>query len=139
MKRKRRGPKKVSTPRLRRATLTLWSRAVRAAAGGKCEVCGCADGSLNDKGNPRRLNAHHIEDKACQALRFDPMNGVALCPTCHKFGPDSAHRSPLWFMEWLRNNRPVRYMYVKENRTASPPSRERLVELAQTLRSILHE
>lgn len=139
MKKKKGARKKPTTARIRRATLALWSRAVRARAGGRCEVCKCEDGSPNEKGNPRRINAHHIEDRSNQALRFCIMNGVALCPTCHKFGRDSAHRSPITFIEWLKRNRPASLEHIRQHRTDPSPTREQLAVLADELRSILHE
>lgn len=137
MKKRRR--KKPTVARVRRATLALWSQAVRARANHRCEICGCVDGSVNLKGNPRRLNAHHVEDRSNHALRFSYQNGVALCPSCHKFGRDSAHRSPITFIDWLKSNRPTSYDYIKARRTDATPDRERLAELALELRSILHE
>lgn len=136
---KHRRKKKQTTAKVRRLTLALWSRAVRARAGGKCEVCGCVDGSPNAKGNPRRLNAHHIEDRANQALRFDIQNGVALCPTCHKFGRDSAHKSPMWFMLWLSGHARDRYEDVFARRNLPPPDRARIEVLRDELTKYLGE
>lgn len=38
-------------------------------------------------------------------------NGICLCPRCHKFGPDSAHQS-LVFYEWLRRAKPEQWDYL---------------------------
>lgn len=119
--------------------MTLWSQAVRSRAGNKCEVCGRVHGDLNAKGNPIRINAHHIEDKANYALRFDIMNGVALCPTCHRFGQDSAHRSPIWFLEWLKEHLRDRYGHVWAMRATPPPDKEGMDEIVKTLHSYVKE
>jgi len=115
--------KKVTLAKVRRLTLALWSKKVRQRAEDKCEVCGKPEGFINPKGNPVHLNAHHIEDKANQRLRFDIDNGIALCPSCHKFGRDSAHRSPIWFVEWLLRYATPRYSYVLAHRKEPPPDR----------------
>lgn len=130
---KKKVSKAKARAKVRRLTLVAWSKAVRARAGHKCEVCGRAHGDLNPKGNPIRLNAHHIEDKANQTLRFDIDNGVCLCPTCHKFGHDSAHRSPIWFVQWLERYLPARFGHVWAMRNAAPPGPEGVAELLKRL------
>jgi len=50
----------------------------------------------------KRINAHHIVPKEFKELRWDRLNGIALCPKHHKFGKFSAHRNPLWFFHHLR-------------------------------------
>jgi hypothetical protein len=133
MAKRKKAPKRPKLARVRRLTLAAWSRAVRARAGNKCECCGRVDGLPNAKGNPVRLNAHHIEDKANQTLRFDIDNGISLCPLCHKFGFNSAHRSPIWFMEWLKEHLPLRYRHVWALRGTPPPDREGIEALRKKL------
>lgn len=62
------------------------------------------------------INAHHIESRKNISLRFDVCNGVALCPTHHKFGIDSAHNAPVWFDQWMRTNRPQTIDYILQHR-----------------------
>lgn len=86
-----------------RKALAEWSLAVRAA--GRCAVCGATE----------HLNAHHLLPKErYPEFRLEVVNGVALCPTCHKFGKFSAHRNPIWFTIWLRRERPEQYFWCKQ-------------------------
>ena len=48
-------------------------------------------------GEIKRLNAHHIIPREVKETRWLLENGVSLCPGCHKFRVNSAHRNPLWF------------------------------------------
>ena len=61
-------------------TQQQWSKAVRARAGYRCELCG-ADGAT-DRG---RLESHHIIFQ-CQdeTQSRDINNGVCLCRSCHQ-------------------------------------------------------
>lgn len=104
MKKKAKKRKKLEPlARIRRRLMRLWTQAVHAEWGGKCAVCG----------SERLPNAHHIENRnTCAALRYDPMNGVLLCPSHHKFGKDSAHKGGIWFAHWLQTNHRDRWNYV---------------------------
>jgi hypothetical protein len=89
------------TPKEKRKLFKEWSNAVRVV--GKCEVCS----------STTRLNAHHILDrKYYHAYRFDVNNGICLCPSCHKFGKFSAHKNPIWFVRWLKANKPEQFVWV---------------------------
>jgi len=70
-----------------------WSKQIRSK--GKCEVCG----------STRFLNAHHIIGRRNLHLRHKLRNGVCVCAGCHTFGRNSAHQNPIWFGDWLENNR----------------------------------
>jgi len=82
----------------------LWSKIVKKK--GACEVCGK---KLN-------LNSHHIVGRKNLTLRFDLRNGCCLCAGCHKFYQQSAHEDPLWFADWVKQNRPSDYAYLQEQR-----------------------
>lgn len=87
-----------------RKALAEWSRQARAV--GKCAVCG----------DTEHLNAHHILPKErYKTLKLDPMNAVCLCPSCHKYDKYSAHRNPIWFAEWLGQNRNPQYLWALEH------------------------
>lgn len=105
-------------PRIRRRLMRMWTEMVHAVEGGKCAVCGKPHGAVDEKtGRPSYLNAHHIEPRAtCAALRYDVMNGILLCPSCHKFGRNSAHKGTIWFITWLMDNRREQYDYVMAHR-----------------------
>ncbi len=89
-----------------RTLLSEWSKAVRARDGQVCGVCG----------SEKYLNAHHILPKERYAdKKLDIINGVSLCPTCHKFGKYSAHRNAIWFSEWLKKNKPQQWEWANAN------------------------
>ena len=99
-------PKKESTKTIMARLYKTWSAVVHARSNDRCEVCG-AEGK-ND--------AHHVQPRQiCSGLRFDPRNGVCLCPSHHKYGHRSAHKGMLWFVDWFKNNRPGDYAVVMEN------------------------
>ena len=101
--------------RIRRRLMKLWTMAVHAQFGEKCAVCG----------SDYKPNAHHIESRIMfKGLRYDPMNGVLLCPTHHKFGKDSAHMAGCWFANWLKEHLPERYAYVLTHHADPDPDLE---------------
>lgn len=112
---------------LRRKAMRLWTEKVKDAQGRVCAICGIKDGTPNGvlsrktgKEGVTYINSHHIEDRSNYALRFDLLNGIALCPSHHEFGKDSAHRAPVWFIDWLATHRPQVIEYVKKMRSARP-------------------
>jgi hypothetical protein len=110
-------PKKPKLGTLRRKAGQLWGERVRELHGNQCAICGFKHGSINGNGNPVYLNAHHIEGRNNYVTRFDLLNGIALCPGCHDLKTDSAEQSPIWFMEWLKANRPNLIRYILDIRT----------------------
>lgn len=74
---------------------TIWSQLIKERAGGACEYCG----------KKKRLNAHHIFSRSNFTTRWDPDNGVSLCPSHHLLGIFSAHKAPLEFGEWIKEER----------------------------------
>jgi hypothetical protein len=88
-------PRKPSKKTLKNKLDKAWSQVVKLQAGNKCEVC---SGTEN-------LNSHHIVGRRNLRLRWEVLNGVCLCVKHHKFGNQSAHENPVWFDEWLRENR----------------------------------
>ena len=80
-----------------------WSSIVHARSNDRCEVCG----------SEGKNDAHHVQPRQiCSGLRFDPRNGVCLCPSHHKYGHQSAHKGMLWFVDWFKNHRPDDYAFV---------------------------
>lgn len=73
----------------------LWSEKVKVRAGGKCEYCGKITG----------LNSHHVFSRSNKRVRWDIDNGVCVCVLHHIFGLFSAHKSPIEFIEWLKERR----------------------------------
>ena len=72
-----------------------WSARIR-ERDGQCAICGAKD---------KRLNAHHLVPRQFEKYRLDMDNGITLCVTHHTFGKWSAHKNPIWFYEWMLNNR----------------------------------
>lgn len=127
-------PKRVKLEpkaRIRRRLMKLWTMAVHAQFMEKCAVCG----------SDYKPNAHHIESRIMfKGLRYDPMNGVLLCPTHHKFGKDSAHMAGCWFANWLKEHLPERYAYVLAHHADPDPDledREILASIEAMLRRTL--
>ena len=103
-------PKKESTKTITTRLYRTWAAIVHAYYGDRCAICG----KENSKDAP--LNAHHIMPRQMfSGLRFDPQNGIALCPKCHKMGKWSAHKGGIWFAEWLRNHAPEKYQHCIAN------------------------
>ncbi|PNX47079.1 MAG: hypothetical protein BV456_11455, partial [Thermoplasmata archaeon M8B2D] len=55
-------------------------------------------------GNRSALNSHHVISRANKSVRWDLHNGVCLC-VGHHIGMQSAHKNPLWFIEWIKKER----------------------------------
>ena len=99
--------------------MKLWVAKVQTMNGGRCAVCGKLHGEIDPvTGKPSFMNAHHVESRdTCPRLRWDPLNGVLLCPSHHKFGKSSAHKSSIWFITWLQQTRPLQYAYIMAHRS----------------------
>lgn len=107
---KTRAPRRESTKTITTRLYRKWAEIVKAFEGHKCAVCGESD----SKAHP--LNAHHIMPRQnFSGLRFDPRNGIALCPKCHKFGRLSAHKGGIWFAWWLEQHRAPQYKFCTNN------------------------
>lgn len=99
---------KQEIKKLERKALGLWRSAVKIRAKRKCEFPICK--------KVKKLNAHHIESFTTnKTLRYDLENGICLCPTHHKFGWLSAHRSFCFLYEILTTSRIRSLKYLLEN------------------------
>ena len=107
-------------PKINRRLFRLWSEAVRENAGHQCEYCHIKRGDINENGKKTKIDSHHFysrDIKNCP-LKWDIRNGIAVCPTHHKFSGDfSAHRTSIIFYEWIRTNYPDNYKFVIDNYT----------------------
>ena len=120
-------PRARTKTQVRKSLDNLWSLAVKKKANNKCEVCG----------KVRSLNSHHIVGRRNLQVR-NIRNGVCLCVKHHKFGVESAHEDPLWFREWLEENRweDYSYLYCVKNEIAKW-TLEELIEKEQELKEYL--
>lgn len=84
----------------------LWQKVVKQLS--RCEKCG-------KSAKPRGLHAHHFKGRG-RGIRWMVANGICLCAWCHRFGPESAHRSPKVFEGWFRKYRPTDYEKVVKAR-----------------------
>lgn len=139
-------PKKPKKPKLKpigkikRRLLRVWSKTVHQDQQNRCAICGLKTGDIV-AGKVQKIDAHHIEDKLNYALRFDRKNGILLCVWHHKFVMDSAHRSPVFFIEWLKRVRPQQLLYVRAHRYDKPNlnNREILAQIEEDLKQPLSE
>lgn len=123
------------TPRsVRKSCDKLWGRLVKARAGDVCERCG----TPADPENPWAFHAHHaIYRRTNYRLRFEPLNGVALCARCH----DRAHAAPVDFVDWLREHRGEDVIRCERLNVPEPVHRSLsdYLELEANLRRMLAE
>ena len=85
-----------------------FAKIVKARDGYKCAICG-------KSGNSYQIHAHHIAGKKCTLLRWDLRNLISLCANHHNLGNGnpSAHHNSIWFSEWMKDNRPEDWKYIK--------------------------
>jgi hypothetical protein len=91
--------KKVKKINLTKKADKVWADSVKEKAGYRCEVCGKVEG----------LNSHHIFSRSNYTVRHDINNGICLCVAHHVFGNWSAHKSPVEFVEWIKDNRGINW------------------------------
>ena len=77
---------------------------MRNRGGNKCAVCG----------SKLHTQAHHILSRQILPTRWLPGNGIPLCPLHHFYGALSAHKNPVWFMQWMAEHRPGQLRYIME-------------------------
>ena len=89
----------------KRKKLSDWSKSVRDRDSNQCCVCGKLE----------HIQAHHLIPKErFPQYMFEVINGISLCPSCHKYGAFSFHRHPFWSVVWMREHKPVQYEWVLE-------------------------
>lgn len=111
-------PKLPSIPKINRKLFKLWSEKVKQRASGRCEYCGNKVGEIGKSGKViNKLDNHHLVSriKKNSFLKWDINNGICLCPSCHKFGEDSFHKSPVTTIYWFMKNHPDRLEYIMAN------------------------
>jgi hypothetical protein len=72
-----------------------WSLVVRERANNKCQIENCTF-------SQKQVHAHHIFSRANKSVRWDPDNGISLCPGHHVYSSKfSAHQTPTDFTYYL--------------------------------------
>ena len=87
--------KKIKPYSARKHCDDLWSKLIKLRAGGKCERCQ----------STTVVQSHHIIPRTNWNLRFNELNGVALCKAHHIFW---AHKDAIGFIKWLSEAFPRR-------------------------------
>ena len=80
--------KKIKLYSARKHCDDLWSKLIKLRAGGKCERCQ----------STTVVQGHHVIPRTNWNLRFNELNGVALCKAHHIFW---AHKDAVGFTRWL--------------------------------------
>jgi len=79
-----------------------WRELVKLRAGNQCEYC---------KSKNKQLHAHHIFSRSKKGVRWDVLNGIALCAGHHVLSSGfSAHKTPTEFTYWLEDYRGKDYI-----------------------------
>jgi hypothetical protein len=90
---------------LEKKATRLWGQAVHQRDEERCQVCGSSP-----------AQAHHLVGRRNYRLRFEPDNGILLCPKHHTFDSKfSAHQTPTIFGEWFESKYPERHQFIREN------------------------
>ena len=116
---------------LDKTMLDLWSEIVKIRAGYKCEYCG----------STKSLNSHHIFSRSNRSVRWDVKNGICLCALHHTLGNMSAHKAPLEFGDWIREQRGEQW-YIDlraKSQTIVKHSRASKLEILEGLKAMIKE
>lgn len=118
---KSKAKKLASKPCIRRRLLKIWSEQCRSTVNYTCIVCGARqirDGEIPDGEKlVKKVDAHHIVGKEIHNsfFKFNLTNGACLCPKCHKFGNNSAHRNAVFFINFIQTKYPDTFKYLITN------------------------
>jgi len=90
--------------------------------GHKCRKCG-----VPDKGGRQGLQWAHIYSRRYLTIRWNPLNSMALCPSCHFF----IHQNPLEGAEWVASWMPASDREVLREKLKKPGRFDFEAELAR--------
>ena len=74
----------------------VFSDLVRERADFRCERCG-----EHLRHNPVRLHCSHIVSRKYKRLRYEPLNAVAHCASCHAYLTDRPNEFGRWVEDYL--------------------------------------
>lgn len=137
--------KKLRRPRSERKKLRdrlddLWRKIIVLRDGKKCKKCG----KRKAPGKGNSIQPHHIYGRSNFRVRWDLSNGIALCGGCHTLTNYSAHKAPIDFINWLKEERGEDW-YIKLSEEANKEGGSRkwtiteLQDLEIELKWILHK
>ena len=92
---------------------THFSRCIRMAVDWTCERCGARGATpYGDAGV--KLECCHIIGRRAAVTRWDTLNALSMCHTCHR----ETTENPLAFSDWIRQKWPNRWELLQEKRRA---------------------
>ena len=83
---------------------------------GYCEKCG----------KKENLQCCHIYSRTYKSVRWDFLNLVCLCASCHHW----AHKNPILFTEWVKKYR-GKELYTELKKRACPTSNWKVYQLSE--------
>ena len=90
---------------------THFSRCIRLAAEWKCERCE-AWGNSPERSGGVKLECCHIFGRRDAATRWDALNCLSMCHTCHR----DTTENPADFIRWIEDRWPGRIEILREKR-----------------------
>lgn len=97
--------KKKSNKLIRREKDKEWKNKIKERDNYICQRC-------NKKLVGINCQAAHIIPKSFHEYRWEILNGITLCWSCHEVGKFSCHKNPIYFSMWLKKNKPSHYRWA---------------------------
>ena len=85
----------------------LWKEIILLRDNNQCQRCG----KKASRGSGNSIQAHHIYGRSNFRVRWNPTNGIALCGGCHTLTNHAAHKAPIDFINWLKQQRGEDWWY----------------------------
>ena len=96
---KKKKPVKTKTKKVAESgVMKLWGKIVIERARHQCEYPCCTV-------NFTQLHPHHYFNRKNKSVKYDPMNGIALCHIHHTHGNQAAHLDPDFKEIWLASGK----------------------------------
>ena len=99
-----------------------FSKCVRERANWTCERCG----SVHEKGS-MGLHCSHNFSRRHRTIRWEPLNALALCFTCHQWFGGSPYESGPWLGEFLGDGAMEILIEKKSAKFKIPKSEEKAI------------
>lgn len=79
-------------PKQKRKLDRLFSVRILGKNNRTCQRCGVTG---------KKMDTSHIIPREYLNTRYEPLNAICLCVSCHKYGLKSWHKNPLFAVRWL--------------------------------------